>query len=145
MMQLFTFRTGRRFAACLLLLCCTTFLSAQMLDIQGIVTDEAGEPLVGVTVRVVNATDRGTSTDAYGAYSIKAAPGERLSVSYTGHDDLISTVPADGSRMDVKLNPNAVLSEVIVVGYGTQKKSDLTGAISSVSGDELRNSVSRCM
>ena len=78
MMQLFTFRTGRRLAACLLMLCCTAILSAQMLDIQGVVTGETGEPLVGVTVRVVNATDRGTSTDAYGVYNIKAAPGERL-------------------------------------------------------------------
>ena len=112
-----------------------------MLNIQGIVTDEAGEPLVGVTVRVVNSTDRGATSDAYGAYSIQASPGERLSFSYTGHEDQIFTVPADGSRVDVKLSPNAVLNEVIVVGYGTQKKSDLTGAVSSVTEDQLRSSV----
>lgn len=112
-----------------------------MLDIRGIVTDDAGEPLAGVTIRVLNASDRGATTDAYGAYSIMAAPGERLTFSYTGHDPITVTVPADGSRVDVKLNPNAVLSEVIVVGYGTQKKSDLTGAISSVTEEQLRSSV----
>jgi TonB-linked SusC/RagA family outer membrane protein len=124
-----------------LLLCCSAFLSAQTLDIQGIVTGETGEPLVGVTVRVLNSSDRGTATDAYGAFRIQAAAGERLSFSYTGHDPQVVTVPADGSRVDVKLSPNAILNEVVVVGYGTQKKSDLTGAVSSVSGEELRNSV----
>lgn len=61
MMQILTFLPGRRYAVCLTLLCCTSFLSAQMLDIQGIVTGESGEPLIGVTVRVVNSTDRGRS------------------------------------------------------------------------------------
>jgi len=123
------------------MLCCATLLSAQVLNIQGIVTDESGEPLVGVTVRVVNTPDRGTTTDAYGAYTVQASAGERLAFSYTGHEDQVFTVPADGSRIDVKLVPNAVINEVIVVGYGTQKKSDLTGAVSSVTGEELRNTV----
>lgn len=127
--------------ASLMLLCCASTLPAQMLDIRGIVTDDAGEPLVGVTVKVVNATDRGTMTDAYGAYSIQAAPGERLNFAYTGHEEQIVTVPADGSRVDIQLRTNAILNEVIVVGYGTQKKSDLTGAVSSVTEDQLRSSV----
>jgi TonB-linked SusC/RagA family outer membrane protein len=141
MMQLLTFSRGLKGAMSLLLICCASVLSAQTLDIKGIVTGEDGEPLVGVTIRVVNSADRGTSTDAYGAYQIQAVPGERLTFSYTGHDEQTVTVPADGSRVDVKLLANAVLSEVIVVGYGTQKKSDLTGAISSVSGEEMRNTV----
>ncbi len=126
--------------ASVVLLCLTTALSAQMLDIRGIVTSPEGEPLVGVTVRVLN-TPRGTATDAYGAYSIQAAPGERLSFAYTGHDDFTTTVPADGSRVDIKMQANAILNEVVVVGYGTQNRSDLTGAVSSVTEEQLRSSV----
>ncbi len=141
MMQIFTFRTGLRWVASLVLLCFATALSAQMFDIRGIVTDPEGEPLVGVTVRVLNTTNRGTTTDAYGAYTIQAAPGERLAFAYTGHDDLTITVPADGSRVDLKLKPNAILNEVVVVGYGTQNRSDLTGAVSSVTEEQLKSSV----
>ena len=141
MMQVFTFQTVLRGMASLVLLCFATALSAQMLDIRGIVTDPDGEPLVGVTVRVLNAANRGTTTDAYGAYTIQAAPGERLAFAYTGHDDLTATVPADGSRVDLKLQPNAILNEVVVVGYGTQNRSDLTGAVSSVTEEQLKSSV----
>ena len=141
MMQVFTFQTVLRGMASLVLLCFATALSAQIFDIRGIVTDPDGEPLVGVTVRVLNAANRGTTTDAYGAYTIQAAPGERLAFAYTGHDDLTATVPADGSRVDLKLQPNAILNEVVVVGYGTQNRSDLTGAVSSVTEEQLKSSV----
>ena len=142
MMQLpLLLQRGRRWIFSALALFCTTVLSAQMLDIRGIVTDDAGEPLAGVTIRVVNSTERGASTDAYGSYTIKAMPGERLSFAYTGHLDQTVTVPADGSRVDVKLSPSAILGEVVVVGYGTQKRSDLTGAVSSVNEEQLKSSV----
>ncbi len=141
MMQFSLSSRGWRWIFSALALFCTTILSAQMLDIRGIVTDESGEPLAGVTIRVVNTSDRGTITDAYGSYSIKAMPGERLTFAYTGHLDQTATVPADGSRVDIKLVQNAVLNEVVVVGYGTQKRSDLTGAVSSVTEDQLKSSV----
>ena len=73
MMQFSLPQRGRRWIFSALALFCTTVLSAQMLDIRGIVTDEAGEPLAGVTIRVVGVTDRGASTDAYGSYTIKAS------------------------------------------------------------------------
>ena len=124
------------------LLCCFTLLSAQSLTIRGAVTSPEGEPLIGVTVRVVNDPSRGAVTDVTGAYSIKASPGERLAFSYTGHVEQTVTVPADGSAVNLLLVPSEdVLDEVVVIGYGTQKKSDLTGAVSSVSSDELKNSV----
>ena len=124
------------------LLCCFTLLSAQSLTIRGKVTDPAGEPLVGVTIRVVNEPTRGAITDATGAYSIKASPGERLAFTYTGFTAQTMTVPADGSAVNLFLSPSEdVLDEVIVVGYGTQKKSDLTGAVASVSSEDLKNSV----
>lgn len=140
MMLNFTFRTRWRSATSLLLLCFAAALSAQ--TVRGRVTDEAGLALPGVTVRVLNAADRGTTTDIEGAYTIKAAVGERLQFSYTGYENLVATVPADGSPVDVVIRPNnSVLNEVVVVGYGTQKRSDLTGAVASVTGDQIRSSV----
>jgi len=142
MMRTFTFRAGLRWIALLPMLCCFTMLSAQSLTIRGTVTDPGGEPLIGVTVRVVNSPTRGTVTDATGAYSLQASPGERLNFVYTGYLDQTVTVPADGSAVNLLLSPNPeVLDEVVVVGYGTQKKSDLTGAVSSVSSEQLKNSV----
>ena len=78
MMQSITFQAGLRWLAMLPLLCCFTLLSAQSLTIRGNVTDPGGEPLIGVTIRVINEPTRGAVTDAVGAYTIKASPGERL-------------------------------------------------------------------
>ncbi|MBK8920102.1 MAG: TonB-dependent receptor [Saprospirales bacterium] len=140
MMQQFTFQTRWRLSAMLALLCLTTVLSAQ--TVRGKVTDESGAGLPGVTVRVVNVSDRGTTTDALGAYTLPAAVGERLQFVYTGYESRIMTVPADGSPVDAVLQPlSTVLSETVVVGYGTQKRSDLTGSVASVTGDQLRSSV----
>lgn len=139
-MQQFTFLTRWRSAACLALLCFTTVLSAQ--TVRGRVTDESGGALPGVTVRVINAADRGTTTNESGVYAIQAAVGERLQFTYTGYENKVVTVPADGSPVDVSIQPaNTMLNETVVVGYGTQKRSDLTGSVASITGDQIRSSV----
>ncbi|MBL7779688.1 MAG: TonB-dependent receptor [Saprospiraceae bacterium] len=142
MMRSSTFRTGWRWLAMLPMLCCSFLLSAQSLTIRGIVTDPGGEPLIGATIRVVNAPNRGAITDTKGSYVIQASPGERLTFTYTGYLDQTVTVPADGSAVNLLMSPNPkVLDEIVVVGYGTQKKSDLTGAVASVSSEQLKNTV----
>lgn len=140
MMQNLTFRTGWTLLATLALLCFSTVLAAQ--TVRGTVTDETGAPLPGVTVRVLNANDRGTSTDLQGGYTLQASVGERLQFSYTGYVNEVVTVPADGSPVNVMIKPSDnVLSETVVVGYGTQKRSDLTGSVASVTGEQIRSSI----
>ena len=138
MKQLFTMQKWLVTAS---LLCCAVLLSAQSM-VRGTVTDETGEGLVGVTIRVTEDATRGAVTDPTGAFTIKASAGETLIFSYSGYEDQRAVVPAGGIPVDVKLTPSSnVINEVVVVGYGTQKKSDLTGAVSSVSGEQLKNTV----
>ena len=107
-------------------------------DVTGIVTSEDGEAIVGVNV-VIEGTTTGAVTDLDGKYSI-TVPNEdaTLVFSFIGY---ISQQVKVGSRtvIDVVLQESVTeLDDVVVIGYGVQKKSDLTGAVSSVSGDNLR-------
>lgn len=122
-----------------LFLFCLT-LPAQMLaqtsTVTGTVSDKTGEPVIGATV-MVKGTSTGTSTDINGSFTIKAAPKATLLFSYVGYSP--KEINIDGrSVVNVTLEEDdQLLDEVIVVGYGTMKKSDMTGAISSVSGSDL--------
>ena len=88
------------------------------------------EPLIGVTVQVIGQKG-GAITDIDGNFSVNAAPGAKLKFSYIGYAD--QTVAATASPMNVKLQPdNKQLQEVVVVGYGTQKKESLTGAVTVI-------------
>lgn len=105
--------------------------------ISGKVTDETDGPLPGVTVKI-KGTGKVTQTDKDGKYTINT-PGDNVTLvfSYLGYND--QEIAANGrSRIDIRLKANSnSLNEVVVVGYGTQKKVNLTGAVSSVSGDDL--------
>ena len=106
---------------------------AQNGTVTGTVTDGAsGLPVPGVTVKVLNSREMAT-TDASGSYSIKAGPTSKLvftSVGYTTQEVQV----ASRTKVDVKLTEeNKSLSELVVIGYGTAKRKDLTGSISSVS------------
>lgn len=102
------------------------------LTIKGTVTDESGEPLVGATV-MVEGTSIGVVTDIDGNYSISLPKGKKeLVFSYVGYDN--QTLSANTSPLNVVLRQNQeVLDEVVVIGYGTRRKEDLTGAVSTVS------------
>ena len=142
-MKSFTsFRPNRRWLALAVwLLLCAAGLSAQVRTVRGNIRLSDGEPAIGATVRVDNAPERGAVSDAGGNFSIQAAKGETLRISYTGHTTQV-IVLADETSLNVVLEPAALLlEETVVVGYGTAKKSDLTGAVSSVSGEQLRSSV----
>ncbi len=109
---------------------------SQTLSVKGNVSDENNMPLLGVNVLVKNEA-RGTTTDFDGNYSLDVSPNEVLIFSYVGF--AIKEVAIDRSQtLDVVLQEDKnSLEEVIVVGYGTQKKSVNTGAISSVKAEEL--------
>lgn len=108
------------------------FAQAGSRTITGIVLDENNEPMVGVTV-IVPGTTTGTATDINGSFSlVMAATATELEFSYIGYESMI--VPITGNRVEVQMTPDInVMDELVVIGYGTRRKGDLTGAISSVS------------
>lgn len=108
--------------------------------VNGTVTDSLGEPLMGVTIGIQGTTE-GTTTDANGAFSILASTGQVLTFSYVGFTGQEVTY-TDQSNINVVMQADATaMEEVVIVGYGTQKKVNLTGAISSVKAEELDNIV----
>ena len=116
----------------ILLLCLVTAMVAKaQTTITGTVVDPSNEPLIGVTVQVVG-QQGGTVTDFDGNYSIKAPDGASLKFSYIGYNDQTIAI-AGKSVINVTMKEDAEqLQEVVVVGYGTQKKESLTGAVTVV-------------
>lgn len=103
---------------------------AQQQQVQGTVVDKTGEPLIGVTVQVVG-QQGGAVTDLDGHYSIKAAKGAQVKFSYVGFTEQVLKVT--GAQLDVTMSEdNQTLQEVVVVGYGVQKKESLTGAVTVI-------------
>lgn len=106
--------------------------------VKGIVNDEAGDPIIGATVKVVG-TNTGAITDMDGKFSVNAASNAQLSVSYVGYVTQKVNV-AGKSNLVITMKEDAQsLSDVVVIGYGVQKKSDLTGAVASVKGEDIKN------
>ena len=109
--------------------------------VTGVVTSAQNEPLIGVTVMVENTTN-GTVTDFDGNFSIAASPSDKLVFSYIGY---VSQTIEVGDQTHIRVQmaeENEMLDELVVIGYGSVKKSDLTGAISSVKSDQLENTAS---
>lgn len=113
-------------------------LHAQSKLIEGTVTDSKGSPLEGVTVQL-KGTNNGTTTDSKGKYSLSASTGSTLVFSYAGLLNKEEKVDAR-SVINVSMQENpSTLENVVVIGYGTQKKVNLSGAVSQVTGKELTN------
>ena len=112
------------------------FLSSLLwADISGVVRDEQGEPLIGVSV-LIEGTTQGTITDFDGNFTLNAQQGQTIEVSYMGYRT--EHVRVSGSSLAVVLREDTkTLDEVVVVGYGTQKRSDLTGSVASVKADDV--------
>src|SRR5665647_46619 len=128
-----------KYAILAVMLCSFGMASAQNSDvttITGTVLEQSsGEPLIGVSVLVKGST-QGTMTDLNGAFSIKAKVGETLKVSYIGYT--AQEVKVSGAQLKIRLEEDTKsLDEVVVIGYGTQKRKDVTGSISSISGKDL--------
>ncbi|MBD5176218.1 MAG: TonB-dependent receptor [Bacteroidales bacterium] len=111
---------------------------AQNVNVSGTVTSSLdGEPLIGVTV-MVKGTSTGTSTDVDGQFSINAKPGSTLYFSYIGYTPKEVKVSGQTSNLNITLiEDSQILDDVVVVGYGTQKKSVVTAAISQVGEETL--------
>lgn len=105
--------------------------------IRGVVLDENGEPVIGVNVFVKN-TANGTITDIDGAFSIDANLGVTLVVSYVGYITREVKVTNQNMLKIVMKEDAQLLDDVVVIGYGTVKKRDLTGSVATVSGDNLK-------
>ena len=126
----------------MLLLAATPSFSQQQQDqikVKGKVTDAKGEVLVGVSV-LIKGTNAGTSTDGDGNYTLQAPATATLVFSYIGFDKQEIKVDPSGT-VNVKLSGDKILDQVVVVGYGTSKKKDLTGGL-AVIGKEQLNMVS---
>ena len=115
-----------------LLLACTLSISAQ---VGGVIVDETGEPIIGASI-LEKGTTNGTITDFDGNFTLDVAEGATLEISYVGYATQ-SLKAAAGMHVVLK-EDTEVLEEVVVVGYGVQKKSDLTGSISQVSEKDLQ-------
>ena len=116
-----------------MLSCMVWLLGYAQSAVKGTVTDKSGEPLIGVSITYGDG--KGTVTDANGQFSINAPVGTPIKVSYVGYK--AQTLKA-GGNMDIALEEdNAMLDELVVVGYGVVKKSDLTGAVGSVRSEDI--------
>lgn len=111
-----------------------TMANAQNTKVNGIVTDPTGETVIGASV-IVKGTKTGTVTDFDGKFHLDCAPGATLIVSYIGFENKEVSASTD-MRITLKEAANE-LNDVVVTGYTTQRKADLTGAISVVSVDEI--------
>jgi TonB-dependent starch-binding outer membrane protein SusC len=110
---------------------------AQTITVKGIVKDVNGETLIGVSVLQVG-TSNATITDVSGMYEIKTKANSTLSFSYLGYQKQVISINGN-TKIDVILKEEAKsLEEVVVVGYGTQKKSDVTGSVSSINSKSLK-------
>lgn len=122
----------------LTLLMLTTFMTYAQKTVTGKVTDNAGEPLIGVNI-LVKGTSTGTISEVDGTYSLEVPDANAVLIfSYTGYETVEETV-GNRSTIDVNLaTSEQLLAEVVVVGYGTQRREAVTGSVASIGGDAIR-------
>lgn len=111
-----------------------TMVSAQQVNVSGVIKDATGETVIGASV-MVKGTKTGTVTDFDGKFHVECTPGATLVISYIGYQTQ-EVKAADGMNVVLQEAAND-LNEVVVTGYTTQRKADLTGAISVVSVDDI--------
>ena len=113
----------------------------QAVTVKGTVKDAENNPVIGATV-VVKGTTIGTTTDIDGNYTINVTPGQVLEFSYVGMQQSSITV-GDKNVINITMADGELLDEVVVIGYGTVKKRDLTGAVASVSSKDLQANIAK--
>ena len=127
---------------CCLLLCfiTATTVYAQKVSVKGTVVDTNGDAIIGASVKVLKKSSVGTITDLDGNFTLSVPEdATKLEISFVGMKSVVATVKP-GKHLKVVLEEdNQTLDEVVVVGYGTVKKSDLTGAVSGVSNRQYKN------
>ena len=116
-----------------LAMACVMPVAAQNKVVTGTVVDETGEPVIGATVRI-EGTKTATVTDFDGNYKIEVPKNGKIVVSYIGYKDM----PTTGGKLQLQTDSND-LQEVVVVGYGTQKKAHLTGSVATVDMNDIQD------
>lgn len=125
--------------ATLLVLLFATVAQAQTITLTGTVMDESGIPVTGATVIVLGETGKGATVDLDGNFTIAEVPSDAtIRISFVGM--VTQEIALNGrTRLDIVLKEDSeLLDEVVVVGYGTQKKVNLTGSVSAIDGDQLK-------
>ncbi|MBO7046611.1 MAG: carboxypeptidase-like regulatory domain-containing protein, partial [Prevotella sp.] len=135
---MWNFKSLQKPLVTLFLLCLLPMGALAQGTVKGTVVDEAGEAIIGASVQVQGAKTGGI-TDFNGNFSVQAASNATLVISYVGY--VTETVKVNG-RSDIQVTMKedvTTLNDVVVIGYGVQKKSDLSGAVASVKGDDIKN------
>ena len=129
--------TSKRLVSIAFLIASASAVMAQTITLKGNVMDDAGEPTIGATIKV-NGTNKGTVTDLDGNFQLTGVQvGQTVTISYIGYTSQNVKI-ANGTPLKITLKSDSKsLNEVVVVGYGTQKKTNITGAVSVVKADEL--------
>ena len=126
------------FTLCPLPTVASSLAQQQTVKVTGQVVDQDGEPLIGATVKV-KGTNVATVTNLDGEFEVNASSNATLVISYIGYKDLEIAVRGRSDLGEIKLESDAVgLEQVVVVGYGVQKKADLTGSVAVVNAEELK-------
>jgi len=135
---MWNFKSLQKPLVSLFLLCLFPLGAMAQSTVKGTVNDEAGEPIIGASVQV-QGTKTGAITDFNGNFSVQASSNATLVVSYVGYTTEKVSV---GGRNNIQITLKedvAMLNDVVVIGYGVQKKSDLSGSVASLKGDEIKN------
>ena len=122
----------------LFLLCMFPLGALAQSVIKGTVNDETGGPIIGATVKV-QGTQKGGITDLDGKFSVEAASNATITISYVGYITQNVKVAGKNDLTIVLKEDNTTLNDVVVIGYGVQRKSDLTGSVASVKADDIKN------
>lgn len=113
-------------------------ISAQNIRVRGVVLDENKEPLIGASVKIVG-THKGTITDFDGNFKLKVAKGSNLLISFVGYKPQ-KIKARKGKKLRILMQPDSeLLNDVVVIGYGSMKRSDLTGSISQVDSKAIES------
>lgn len=113
--------------------------SAQVAKVTGVVTaSEDGQPLPGVTITVKGMSTIGAMTDANGTFVVKVPVEKNITFTYIGYKEVNVLIHGDVNLKIVMESTSNVLDEIVAIGYGSMKKSDLTGAVSSIKADQLQ-------
>ena len=130
---------NKRLQLCLLTMLLPLTLLAQQIKVQGVVKDQSGETVIGATV-MEKGTSNGTVTDIDGNFVLSVPSNATLSVTYIGFAAQDVAVAGRQALTIVLHDDSQLLNEVVVVGYGTMRKSDLTGAVGSLAAKDMENS-----
>jgi len=115
------------------------FQANQQQTVRGVVTGADGTPLAGATIKSSN-SNKTTTTNEHGEFSIEATQGEKLTISYVGFTPVEVEVKGDSLQVTMK-ESGRQLDEVVLVGYGSQSKKDVTGALTQLKGDNIRQGI----